>query len=209
MKETKSNILNAALKLFNQNGFVNVRLQHIADEAFVSVGNLAYHFENKQELLLKLYERVVAGQIELLNELNIVPLFENLDRHWKNIYQLQSKYRFFYIDTLEILRSNEDIASKHQKHLEWETSQYGRILDFNISRGAFNSLYEEEDKVNMAELICMRVNLGMHQYTIRNMDSEQSLHEFRSMLWTLLSTLFTETGRQEYEQLIKLKKIAL
>ncbi|MEL7123903.1 MAG: TetR/AcrR family transcriptional regulator, partial [Bacteroidota bacterium] len=51
MKSTKQKILDAALKLFNQDGIVNVRLQHIADEAFVSVGNLAYHYSNKESIV--------------------------------------------------------------------------------------------------------------------------------------------------------------
>ena len=88
MKETRPNILNASLKLFNDNGFVNVRLQHIADEANVSIGNLAYHFANKKELLAHIYKNLVGKQSELLNELNIVPLFENLDRHWDNVFEI-------------------------------------------------------------------------------------------------------------------------
>ncbi len=38
MKPTKQYILDKALILFDEKGFVNVRLQHIADSAFVSDG---------------------------------------------------------------------------------------------------------------------------------------------------------------------------
>ena len=41
MAKTKQKILLAALQLFNENGIANVRLQHITDEAFHSIGNLA------------------------------------------------------------------------------------------------------------------------------------------------------------------------
>ena len=41
MQGTKEKIRKAALKRFNEEGIVNVRLQHIAGEAFLSVGNLA------------------------------------------------------------------------------------------------------------------------------------------------------------------------
>ena len=50
MKPTRQYILDKALTLFNEKGFVNVRLQHIADSAFVSVEHLAYHFKNKKIL---------------------------------------------------------------------------------------------------------------------------------------------------------------
>jgi AcrR family transcriptional regulator len=36
MKPTKQYIADKALSLFNEKGFVNLRLQHIADAAFVS-----------------------------------------------------------------------------------------------------------------------------------------------------------------------------
>ena len=41
---TKQKIVHASIKLFNENGVANVRLQQIADEIGISVGNLAYHF---------------------------------------------------------------------------------------------------------------------------------------------------------------------
>ncbi|MEO7308888.1 MAG: TetR family transcriptional regulator [Chitinophagaceae bacterium] len=39
--DTKQKILNASLHLFNENGISNTRLQQIADETGISVGNLA------------------------------------------------------------------------------------------------------------------------------------------------------------------------
>ena len=55
MKPTKKHISDKALNQFNENGVVNVRLQHIADAAFVSVGHLAYHFKNKDNIITELY----------------------------------------------------------------------------------------------------------------------------------------------------------
>lgn len=46
MKPTKQYISDKALALFNEKGFVNVRLQHIADSAFVSVGHLVLQYPN-------------------------------------------------------------------------------------------------------------------------------------------------------------------
>lgn len=105
MKDTKDKILAAALKLFNRDGIVNVRLQHIADEAFISIGNLAYHFSNKEAIVQELYHTLTREQEELLKEYRVVPLFEYLHRLVHRTYLLQIKYLFFYIDTLEITRA--------------------------------------------------------------------------------------------------------
>ena len=51
MAKTKQKIILSALQLFNENGIANVRLQHIADEAFISIGNLAYHYKNKEAIV--------------------------------------------------------------------------------------------------------------------------------------------------------------
>lgn len=50
MATTKQRIILNAKKLFSQNGIANTRLQQIADETGISVGNLAYHFPNKEEI---------------------------------------------------------------------------------------------------------------------------------------------------------------
>lgn len=204
MKDTKSNILKAALKLFNQNGYVNVRLQHIADEAFVSVGNLAYHFENKQAILKVLYYEIAHFQRNLLSELNIVPLFEHLDRHWDNLLTVQNAYSFFFIDALEIHRSSAVIAEAHQKHIEWEVHQLAQMVQFNISRGAFVKL-EENKAEQLAELLWHFENTWQQIASLRSRESEYQLL-IKGKLWLILKTYFTEIGHLEYEQLLKINQ---
>ena len=85
MKPTKQYILDKALALFNEKGFVNVRLQHVADRAFVSVGHLAYHFK-KEEIISSLYKRLKKKQESLLTEFRVLPLFEDIDLLLHNMF---------------------------------------------------------------------------------------------------------------------------
>jgi AcrR family transcriptional regulator len=85
MKPTKQYIPDKALILFNEKGFVNVRLQHIADDAFVSVGHLAYRFKNKADIILSLYKRLKKRQELLLTESRVLPLFEDIDCLLRNV----------------------------------------------------------------------------------------------------------------------------
>ena len=91
MSKTKEKIQLAALQLFNTEGIVNVRLQHIADEAFISVGNLAYHYPNKEAIVQALYQMIVKKQEELLAEYRIVPLFDNINYLFLHTYHLQKQ----------------------------------------------------------------------------------------------------------------------
>ncbi|MDW3197081.1 MAG: TetR/AcrR family transcriptional regulator [Cytophagales bacterium] len=207
MKETKPNILKAALQLFNQNGFSSVRLQHIADEANVSIGNLAYHFATKKDLLANIYQDLVLKQVELINELNIVPLFENLDRHWDNVFQIQYEYAFFYQDTLEILRYSNEIFLKCQEHTKWEKDQLFRILQFNISRGALIPL--EDDVISqVADLTWLIENSWSQRMTMAE-NSSLSSEKFKILMWQLILPYLSDIGKQEYDQLIKWKAIPL
>ncbi|WP_332369331.1 TetR/AcrR family transcriptional regulator [Spirosoma telluris] len=56
---TKGRILNASVRLFNEYGVDAVRLQQIAEEIGISVGNLAYHFKTKDAIIESVYEQVL------------------------------------------------------------------------------------------------------------------------------------------------------
>ena len=208
MKETKQNILEATLRLFNKQGFVNVRLQHIADEANIRIGNLAYHYPTKKDLLQKIYERLVQSQVELLNELSIVPLFENLDRHWDNVFETQNTYAFFYQDTLEVLRFEPQIAKKYQVHIKWEKDQYQRVLEFNHSRGAIENPGSEDEIKQRSELIWLMENSWL-QLSLISGKGLSGAGEFKNYMWQSITPYLSSIGRQEYDQLINFKKIQL
>ncbi|MEQ8553097.1 MAG: TetR family transcriptional regulator [Cyclobacteriaceae bacterium] len=208
MKETKSNILSAAINLFNESGFGNVRLQHIADYADMSIGNLAYHFATKQDILENIYKSIVKEQRELIAELNLVPLFENLDRHWENAFKMQLKYAFFYQDTLEIVRYSETIRNGYQEHIIWEKEQFVRLLQFNVSRGALVPIDTTEETILKAEQLWLIENSYLYR-SMLSASKVKNASEFKDYMWMALRPHFSEIGKQEYEQLIKFKLIPL
>lgn len=48
---TRQNICDAAVRLFNERGYASVSLRQIAAEANTTIGNLTYHFGKKDDLL--------------------------------------------------------------------------------------------------------------------------------------------------------------
>jgi AcrR family transcriptional regulator len=199
LKPTKQYIAEKALALFNDKGFVNVRLQHIADAAFVSVGHLAYHFRNKDAITLQLYDALKTGQELLLNEYRVVPLFEDMNRYLTATFQLQTKYIFFYLDTLEIIRAYPAIKIKHNLHIQWQQAQLQLMLDFNMARGAMVSLGAEQVKHTAWQL---RALMDTWRY-IRSTetDMEDTEQYFLTDMWGLLKPLFTDMGNREYQQI--------
>ncbi len=200
MKPTKQYILEHALKQFNKNGFVNVRLQHIADAAFVSVGHLAYHFKNKDTIVDTLYEELKQQQESLLAEFRVVPLFEDIQQQLIRLFLLQKKYRFFYLDTLEITRAYPAIKQKHAQHTKWKLQQIEFMLQFNISRGSFISPSPAQHLKETAWLFQTAIDTWMYSRNVLGSDYLNQ-HDFLTAIWSLLLPWCSDMGLREYAQL--------
>ncbi|MCH2081408.1 MAG: TetR/AcrR family transcriptional regulator [Saprospiraceae bacterium] len=203
MAKNKEKILKAALKLFNEGGLVNVRLQHIADEAIVSVGNIAYHYTNKGAILYALYESLTKKQKQLLAEYRIVPLFDNIDRMIHHTFQLQKEFIFFYKDTLEIVRAYPSVRKAHQLHISSQVSQLQVIIDFNVSRGALVKEPMEGVFHQLAKQVWMTMDFWLTQHAVR-VDETMTEQHYKEAVWNLFIPYFTEMGKREYIQMLQM-----
>lgn len=197
---TRQKIIDAAVLCFNREGIANVRLQHIADEAFVSVGNMTYHYRNKDAIVQAVWEQLVQKQRDLLAEFRIVPLFEDVERLLASTFGLQQEYRFFYVDTLEVMRAYPEIQAAHQQHIAWQVQQMEMAIHFNLSRGAFQAEKWENQFVDLAREFWLIADLWMYRQCVQN-NATNDYHTFRNMLWGLFRSLFTDMGAREFEQL--------
>ena len=200
MKPTKQYILDKALVLFNEKGFVNVRLQHIADSAFVSVGHLAYHFKNKNDIIISLYLRLKKKQEILIKEFRVLPLFEDIDLLLHSIYTLQHQYSFFYLGTVEVLRAIPEISIEHRKLLSFQRQQIQFMMEFNASRGSFIQPLYEKHFTDITHIFCLTMDnwMSYQNVTANNSYSEAT---YRNELWSILRSLFTDMGKPEFRQL--------
>lgn len=199
---TKDKIIRAALFLFNRFGFVNVRLQHIADEAGLSVGNLAYHFKTKDDLIEHIYSKLVAEQQKLLADLRMIPLFINLDSHLKTSFEMQRQYSFFFTDTLEVMRSYPSIRRQHREHIGWQRIQIRLFVEFNVARGALQEPKDPDSFQRLAERLILILDTWlsyevMQGALLKDIKSE----EFKEAMWAILIPYFTTMGRAEYDQM--------
>lgn len=201
---TKKKLLDSAIKLFNQTGVVNVRLQHISDDTIISLGNITYHFKTKDDIIHAIWLQIKEEQKILLSEFRIMPLFEDIDRYLFASFQLQQKYIFFYQDILEVVRAYPAIGLEHRLHVVWQEQQMNNMFIFNTARGAFvKEPYENFYKILAENWIWMFENWMQRQQILsKDINDYQT---FSQSLWNVLMPVFTSQGFNEFNQMLLLK----
>lgn len=99
-QRTIERILDAARIVFTEHGFGGLSLRKVADDAEIAVGNLTYHFPNKQTLVETMLRETLASYIrENLDQFHAgrdapVDILMNIVRF--NGLHAKKHYRFFF-----------------------------------------------------------------------------------------------------------------
>ncbi|GEM_PF-704773 len=174
MISTKDKILLAAVDLFNAKGFVNVTLRDIAADSGISPGNLAYHFRNKDVVLLEIYERMALELAERVSSIRRIPSFENIDYEITPFLEFQHKYRFFYLDALEVCRAYPEIALRHREQGLQQIAAIRAVIQYSVERG--NMLTERVTGTydRLAHTVWMLYSFWLSQaFILRGPENEQ------------------------------------
>ena len=111
-RDTKSVILDTAVRLFNQHGSQSVSTNRIAAEISISVGNLYYHFDNKEDIIRTLYDRMTAEVDELWSGISNPTISRLRDIFDQQIQQMW-EYRFFQRERLALLNRDSLLLKKN------------------------------------------------------------------------------------------------
>ena len=201
MNTTKERILKSAIDLFNTKGLVNVRLQHIADEVGISVGNLAYHFYSKKAIVVGIDEQLEGELNPLLSVEQDFPYLIDFDNHLAGYYFLLNRYSFYFLDMLEMERAYPKIHFKRQEYMVKMIGQIHRWMLLNKQKGILKPEVLDEHYQHSAETIWMIITFWMTKQQVRGKKAE-SEGSFKEMVWNQLLPLFTKEGWMEFEAII-------
>ncbi|MFJ7730785.1 TetR/AcrR family transcriptional regulator [Lysinibacillus sp. NPDC097231] len=107
-RRKRSTILNAAIKLYSENGFAETKVAEIAKEAGVSFGTVFTYFDSKEAL----YETAILEPLE-----EIKPYFFEIEEHFKG-------------EPLEVVKKMVDC----HVHIFSTRSEYLRLIQQVIAR---------------------------------------------------------------------------
>lgn len=113
-KQTKNNIIQKAIDLFNERGTAAVSLSSLAEALGISTGNLQYHYHSKEEIIRAILE-------VMFNDWNVVYqkmdtesfTMDTLHQTLRINFDLVWKYRFFYRELNALLRNDEILAKRY------------------------------------------------------------------------------------------------
>jgi len=190
---TRSRIIDAAISLFNKEGFMNVSMQRLANELELSPGNLTYHFPKKQDLMLALYDHFQSQILEVIPEPSKnLPTLIGIDDQITSFYQLQQRFLFFYLDLLEIERSYQEIAQRHFKHIQNQIEAIHNSLEHNWSLGYLRKNKSSNSLHHLAQQLWFTAVFWPKQCRVRGV--EDRLDDLRDSLWSQITPHLTKEG---------------
>jgi AcrR family transcriptional regulator len=145
--KTRDKIIQASITLFNENGERNVTTNHIAAHLSISPGNLYYHFRNKEDIILSIYEEY-ARDLLLDTFPQVTDESKPLDtiiQYMDAVFQMMMKFRFFYSNLPVLLDKNPNLR---EKYVEVQQSIAQRVSELLLSLRAANVIAFEDDELN-------------------------------------------------------------
>jgi len=114
--KTKDRIVDTARQLFNDDGTAAVSTNHIASAAGISPGNLYYHFNNKEEIIQAIFERLNATWDALFTlPSDQLPTLNDLQHLVHQNFVVLWDYRFFYRELIVLLRRDAVLQRRYHE----------------------------------------------------------------------------------------------
>jgi AcrR family transcriptional regulator len=201
-QDTRTRIADAALALFNAEGTHAISTRHVAAKLGISPGNLYYHFGNKEEIVLALYDRIEQQLLGIVVPLqHPSPSFDDVLQYLDRIFAHLWEYRFFYRDVTALLQDVPGLKERYRLLAE-KVQANSRLL--------FKSLVEEGWMDATDEQIeLLAANAWMSQWftywqvvSRRKTIQSADIHEGIRHLVALFSPLLKPPQRRQVQRLV-------
>ncbi len=202
--KTVDRILEASLILLNEQGAAKVTTNAIADQAELSVGNLYYHFKNKDEIILALFKRFNAELIPLLSIVEEDCELEHWALWWHDWFDYVGHYQFLFHDQSYLQYSNHHIRPYyHQLMKQVEQKQ---LSIFQSLKHRDELVATELDLVRIAQQVTFIAIFWQDFHEMHRHTATQDQSPFTGALQQILGLLLPYMKAAEQirvEQLIK------
>lgn len=202
---TRKKIITTSRELFYKHGIANTRLQQIADGCEISIGNLAYHYKNKEAIVEAVYENVINELETLVKNASNRQELNYFDRFFDSTYKFIVANIFCFNNVWEINRNYPKIKSKWKKITNTVVSSLEDLINELVNKKILKTEPHEGYYQLLAQNILINIEFWIPQQVLKGKSVNPKL--FKIALWNLIYPNLTESGLLEYANLEQKKQI--
>lgn len=203
MHSTKEKIILTAKELFDEHGMANVRLLQIADAVGISVGNLTYHFKNKEYIVEAVMSMLMDDLKDILTQYRSYPTLLDWNHQLSLLESFADSHPNFYKDYIEVLKSWPDSPILNNPPFKKILLQTRKRFEYNVERGI---IYQEEyagQHHKLAQTITQLVIGRSLSHQVLSLCAPTVDISIKQQVWNLILPLLTEEGRSEYQYIVE------
>lgn len=192
---TKKKIKKQALELFNENDTFSISTNHIAIAAKISSGNLYYHYKNKEEIIIDIYQDMIE-KFENLNSFEKIINSKTPLEELSNLYNLYLdifwEYRFIMRDSSVLISTLPKLKEIFIQRQNLRISQIKGLIEYFISKDIFRQM--DDDEI----LLCAKLNWFISTYwqsyiSINEEITKESFKEAKDIIFKININPFLKT----------------
>lgn len=149
-EQTKTNILQKALELFNENGTAAISMSALADALGISAGNLQYHYRSKENVIRAIYEVMYLDWQKIYTGMDESFSVETLRAILKKNFDLTWKYRFFYREYAALLRNDPLLGKRFREVQEQRISEQEKLINQLAAKSTVRTVSDSKQIRNVA-----------------------------------------------------------
>lgn len=201
MQATKERILKISEQLFFEQGIANVRLQQIADGSDISVGNLAYHYKNKEAIVEAVYETLFKELADILSQFIVFQEMDGFDKQFAALYEFYNRNNFTFNNHWEIERNYPVIQKDWLAAMSKVSLQFKKRIEYNIKSGNFKPEKRKGDYDILVQNLSILSHSILPQQLLRGKPITESF--YKKSLWAVIIPILSDKGKRLFEQQIE------
>jgi AcrR family transcriptional regulator len=148
-EQTKSNILQKAIELFNESGTASISMNALAEALGISAGNLQYHYKNKEDVIRAILEQMFGKFDVIYQPAEGQFTLDTLRQLMRLNFGIIWKYHFFYRELTALLRNDKTLAKRYREIQEIRLQEQQELFRQLIAAGVVRRDLSDEELKNV------------------------------------------------------------
>lgn len=149
----RDRILKASVEMFNTSGVVAITTNHIAAHLGISPGNLYFHFRNKEEIVLELFEQMSEEVYSLWRSRQGLETYGTPRELIEGSFEVFWKYRFFHREMYHLRRKDPALAKRWRTHIQKTVRLLTATYNYWVKTGVMKPIDDPGEMRLVADLV--------------------------------------------------------